>query len=125
MTPLPDIVRAYIEAYNARDVERMLACLADDVVFENVAGGVPTARAEGREAFAAMARRAASVFRERRQTVTAVVAAGDRTAAQIEFRAVVAADLPNGWTAGQEIRFGGASFFRTAGGLIREIVDVS
>jgi len=123
--PLPDVVAAYIDAYNARDVAGMLACLADDVAFRNISGGVETARADGKTAFAEMARFGAAAFSVRRQTVRAAITVADTTLVEIDYAATVAADLPNGWTAGQRLEVAGASLFRIRDGLIFAIVDES
>ena len=50
-----DAVERQLEAYNARDVERFVACFTDDVVVEDGEGRtLMTGRAEFREAYAAM-----------------------------------------------------------------------
>jgi steroid delta-isomerase-like uncharacterized protein len=125
MDEVPAVVRAYLEAYNDKDVDALVACLADDVVFESVSGGAVTARASGREAFADLARQSAALFSERRQAVSDCIAAGNRVAIKVDFHAVVAGDWPNGWKAGETLSLKGASFFTLADGHIAEIVDIS
>lgn len=44
---------------------------------------------------------------------------------EIDYTAVVATDLPNGWTAGQKLAFSGASAFQVKNGKIVSIVDES
>ena len=44
---------------------------------------------------------------------------------EIDYAATVAADLPNGWKAGQELAFRGASYFELSDGLISRIIDES
>jgi steroid delta-isomerase-like uncharacterized protein len=125
MDQLPAVVHGYIEAYNRKDVSRMLSCFADDVVFENVSNGAVTMRTEGKEALGALAQQAAQAFVERRQTVKSLVASDHGVALEIVYDAVVALDLPNGWKAGQSIHLRGASFFRLRDGLIAELIDIS
>lgn len=122
---LPDIITAYIAAYNAKDVDAMLATLSDDVRFENVSSGETTHVTEGKDAFAQLAHRGVTLFSERRQTVTNVIAGGDRVAVEIDYHAVVAIDLPNGWKAGDVVDLTGKSFFRLWDGLICDIVDIA
>lgn len=125
MPDLPAPIRAYIDAYNARDVEAMLGCLAESVQFRNLSGGEVTAEAAGRQAFAELARAGVAAFSARHQSVTHAITVGELTLAEIAFTATVAADLPNGWTKGQELAFSGASSFRLEGDLIVEITDQS
>ena len=35
-TALPDIIHRYLDVYNRRDVEALVACVSETVVFENV-----------------------------------------------------------------------------------------
>lgn len=125
MDPIPPAVARYLAAYNALDVDAMLDCLAGDVRFENVSAGTVTVRSDGRDAFRQLAEQGAAAFSQREQRPTACIAAGDRVALRIAYRATVRSDLPNGWKAGDEIALTGASFFRLAGdGAIAEIVDI-
>lgn len=123
MRPLPDVISRYIAAYNDRDVDAMLACLAETIRFENRASGIVTATTEDKAAFAVMAREGVAMFAERRQTVRHAITVGDTTLVEIDYAATVAADLPNGWTAGQRLAFQGASLFQARNGLIDRLVD--
>jgi ketosteroid isomerase-like protein len=125
MRPLPDVIARYIAAYNDRDVDAMLACLAETIHFENRAGGIVTAAADDKAAFAAMAHAGVTAFAERRQTVRHAITVGDTTLVEIDYAATVAVDLPNGWSAGQRLAFRGASLFRVRDGLIDRLVDES
>jgi ketosteroid isomerase-like protein len=125
MATLPDVIEAYIAAYNRKDVEGMIACLSDNVFFRNISGGEVTAEASDKQSFADMARFGASAFESRHQKVTNAITVAGTTLAEIDYSAVVATDLPNGWKAGQELAFSGASAFRVDGGKIVSIVDES
>ncbi len=125
MRPLPEVIIRYIDAYNRKDVEAMLACLAETVRFDNRSGGAVTATATGRAAFAAMARAGAGLFAERRQTVLRAITVADITLAEIDYAATVGADPPEGWTEGQRFALRGASLFRVREGLIDRLVDES
>lgn len=125
MDPVPPVIRRYLEAYNGFDVDTLVACLTEDVVFENVSGGQTSVRTQGRPAFMELARQGIAAFSAREQRVTNCIAAGSRAALRVSYRATVAADLPNGWTAGQVIALDGASFFTLRDDLIAEVVDVS
>lgn len=125
MFHLPAPIRAYLEAYNARDVEGMLAHLTDAVQFKNVSDGAVTAQTSDKAGFAELANAGAAAFSARRQTVRHAITVADLTLAEIDFTATVAVDLPNGWVRGQEIAFSGASAFRLEGDRIAEIIDQS
>lgn len=115
----------YIDAYNRRDVDAMLATVTEDVIFENVSNASPGIRATGRAELEALARQNVGLFSSRRQTVLQAVVEVDRQAVRIEFEATVAEDLPNGWKQGQLIRLQGVSFFELRDGRIGRIVDFS
>jgi hypothetical protein len=125
MTRLPSPIAAYIAAYNAKDVAAMLAQLSEDVVFEAIDGGGVTTEARGKAAFAELAHFAVEAFTSRRQEVTNAITVADTTLAEITYTAVVARDLPNGWTAGQDITLTGASSFRLRDGRITHLIDES
>ena len=122
---IPAVIEAYIAAYNARDVDRMLDCLAEDIVFRNLSAGQVTAEAIGKPSFAQMAHVGAAAFTTRRQVVRHAITVADTTLVEIDYTATVAADLPNGWKAGQNLAFAGASLFRVRSGQIVEIIDQS
>jgi len=50
---------------------------------------------------------------------------GNITLVAISYEAVVASDMPNGWKAGQELLFVGASAFEFQGNKIIKIIDQS
>jgi steroid delta-isomerase-like uncharacterized protein len=122
---LPEVIQKYLAAYNARDVDSLLATITDDVVFENLTNQGEATRTEGRAAFEALARQSAKAFASRRQSVVELVVGGDRVALLVDYEATIATDLPNGWKAGQTIRLRGSSFFRLRDGLIARVIDLS
>ncbi|WP_170346214.1 nuclear transport factor 2 family protein [Ruegeria atlantica] len=125
MNSLPGIIQTYIDAYNRMDVAAMLACLSDDVTFSNISGGEVTAETSGKQAFAELASFGIQAFASRHQKVVNVISVVDTTLIEVDYSAVVAVDLPNGWKAGQNLQFRGGSAFRIAGGLVVSIVDQS
>lgn len=122
---LPYAVEAYIDAYNAMDVEGMLAYVTDDVVFKNYAGDKLTAEASDKAGFEELARLGVSAFKERKLTIKKAFTMGDTTVLTIQYDAVVAHDMPNGWKAGQTLDFRGASEFQLREGKIVRITDQS
>jgi steroid delta-isomerase-like uncharacterized protein len=120
---IPEIVRTYIEAYNARDVDAMLATLTDDVRFENVSNVGGSLTVKGKPALAELARESAAAFSSRKQTIRNAVVTPSRVVLDLDFDAVAAMDMPNGWKAGQAVQLRGVTFFDLRDGLIAGIVD--
>jgi ketosteroid isomerase-like protein len=56
-----EVIEGYIAAYNAFDIEAMLAFIHPDVVFKNVAGGEVNATATGADEFRTMAEQTKSL----------------------------------------------------------------
>ncbi|MBO9436374.1 nuclear transport factor 2 family protein [Ruegeria sp. R13_0] len=125
MSDLPEVIAAYIAAYNRMDVAGMVACLSDDVAFRNIVDGDVTMETSGKQAFSDLASAGVQAFKSRQQTVTNMITVGTVTLVEIDYSAVVSADLPNGWKAGQQLRFRGASAFRVEDGRIVSITDQS
>lgn len=125
MPNLPDVIATYIAAYNSKDVPSMVSCLSDDVHFQNISAGEVTAETFGKIAFEDMAIFGASAFSTRRQMPTNAITVMDTTTVEIDYSAVVALDLPNGWKAGQEIILKGRTLFRVRDGKIFSIIDQS
>ena len=106
-TTIPEIIRRYLDAYNARDIDALLDTVNDDVVFEHVSNEADPVRVEGKAALGHLARQSAASFSSRRQTVRTCVATAEAVAIEVEFEATPAVDLPNGWKAGEQVRLRG------------------
>ena len=119
------IVSRYITCYNDRDIDGMLECVTEDVVFENVSNTGQSMRFEGREAMGEVAPLSGNAFSYRRQAVQSFLEMGDRAAAEITFEGKAAVDLPNGVKAGETIKVRGASFFEFRDQLMSRIADYS
>ncbi|MEM9428345.1 MAG: nuclear transport factor 2 family protein [Pseudomonadota bacterium] len=115
---LPPPVAAYIDAYNARDVPRLMATLSEDVEFQNISGGVLTAEATDKAGFEALAIQGASMFASRRQTVLSAITVGRTTHLESGFEGVLA-------EGGETISLKGASAFDIIDGKITRVVDES
>ncbi|MCC5809651.1 MAG: nuclear transport factor 2 family protein [Ectothiorhodospiraceae bacterium] len=127
MTPkeMRSLVDAYIDAYNRMDIDDMLAVVHPEVEFQSMSDGVVNARANGVAELRALAEQSLALFSERRQLVESFEVQGSRAVASIAFRAVVADDLPNGWTKGRVVNVSGRSEFDFRDGAIFRIVDIS
>ncbi len=122
---MENLIKDYIAAYNAMDVPAMLTVLHDVVVFENVSNTSGITATSGKAAFEQLARQSLSVFRFRRQTIRSLTL-GDRTAAaEIDFEAMLAIDLPSGQKTGEVIALRGVTVFAFSDGKITRISDYS
>lgn len=119
------LVERYIAAYNAFDIEGMLATLADGVRFENHANGELNAEADGIAAFRQLAEQAKGLFSEREQRITSLERHDGKLVAGIAYRGQLAVDIPGGPSFGSVIELAGSSAFGFADGRIGSIIDRS
>jgi len=120
-----DIINRYIASYNERDIEGMLDCVTEDVVFENISNTGQSMRLEGRARMQEVAELSGNAFSYRRQRLVNLVIGTGKAAAEIEFEGKAAVDLPNGTKAGDTVKIRGASFFEFRGRLLSRIADYS
>ena len=122
---LDEIIRRYIASYNDRDIDAMLACVTDDVVFENISNAGQSMRLDGKVMMRQVAEVSGNAFSYRRQRLINIVTGSGKAAAEIEFEGRAAVDLPNGVRAGETVKVRGASFFEFRGPLLCRIADYS
>ncbi|MBD8679958.1 nuclear transport factor 2 family protein [Sphingomonas sp. CFBP 13720] len=121
---LPALIQRYLDAYNRKDVAALVACVADDIIFENVSNAGQSTKIEGRAAFAELAGRAATMFTIRCQTVRNAVVDGDRVALEVDWTGTPAIDL-GPMKAGEQVALRVVSFMTITGGKLTRIVDLS
>lgn len=117
------LIEDYLAFYNAFDIEGMKSLLHDDVQFKNMSGGKSTLLANGIGAFDAAAKQSAKFLTEREQTITSFEEDGDAINAYIDFRAVLAMDLPSGQKTGDTLNLKGISAFTIVDGKITTLTD--
>jgi hypothetical protein len=120
-----DLIDRYLAAYNAFDIEAMLAQLDPAIRFENYSGGQLTADASGIEEFRRLAEQSTGLFVEREQRVTSLAQSGTMLVAEIAWRGRIAADIPGGPPAGTLLEMNGRSEFDFGPAGITKIVDRS
>ncbi|MEZ0487784.1 nuclear transport factor 2 family protein [Fibrella aquatica] len=116
-------VIAYVDAYNRKDIEGMMACLADDVIFEHLTNGHPTMKLAGKTAFREQAEKAAQLFAQREQILRDRTIADDVISVKINFTATLAVDY-NDLTAGETVNLQSHSVFVLKDYLIRKLIDI-
>ena len=125
----PNDIRAlvdhYIDAYNRKSIDDMLMSVHPQVEFKNISAGVVNASTNGVAELRTLAQQSLSLFSERHQKIESFELQGSVAVATIAFRAVVAADLPNGLKKGQVLNLSGRSEFEFQDGAISKITDIS
>ncbi|WP_043465380.1 nuclear transport factor 2 family protein [Azovibrio restrictus] len=124
-TDIRALVDHYIDAYNRKDIDDMLKGVHPQVEFKNISAGVVNASTNGVAELRALAQQSLSLFSERHQEIESFELQDHVAVATIAFRAVVAADLPNGLKKGQVLNFSGRSEFEFKNGAISKITDIS
>lgn len=119
------LIERYIGAYNALDVEGMLALMHPEVLFRNIAGGKVTAEADGIGALRVLAVQSKGLFASRRQEIVNLSIEGDRASASIDFKGILAVDVPGGPKAGETLCLSGRSEFEFRDGVFYRITDIS
>lgn len=123
MTDLPDVVTRYLAAFNARDVEGMLAALSDNIRFRNIENDDVNVDIIGLMAFEHLARESAAAFRTRSLTPSGVIIAGPHIAFNAHFVGVLDRAAGEALKAGQNIEMDGQSYIRVEHDFITEITD--
>ncbi len=119
------LIDRYIAAYNAFDIDGMMATVSPDVQFKNVSGGEVNATASDASEFRQLAEQSKELFSSRNQTVRTFESDEDKAVIEVAYEAVLASDLPNGMKAGETLRLKGRSEFVFRGGRICQLADYS
>ena len=119
------LIERYLAAYNALDIDGMMAVIHPDVKFKNVSNGEVNASASGVDEFRKLAEQSKGLFLARKQTVMKFWAKDDQATVEVAYEGVLASDLPTGMKAGETLRLSGRSEFTFRGGKIYRITDIS
>jgi hypothetical protein len=109
---LPPMVVDFLDAYNAKNVDGMLADVTNDVMFRHYCDAGVLFKAEDKTAFEAALREEVAAFTQRTHTVKTSMTMLGSTVLTTQFDARVGKNLSNGWVAGQEITLPGAAEFQ-------------
>ena len=119
------ILEKYIDGYNTFDIGAMLSVIHSEFEFVNISEGEVNATASGIDEFRILAEEGKNIFSSRKQTIIDFKENDDQAAIEVEYEAVLAADLPNGKKAGETLHLNGLSEFTFRDGKIYRIVDIS
>ena len=119
------IIENYIKSYNSFDIKGMVKDLDEDVIFENISNGNVDLRTEGLDDFKKQAESAVQYFEQRNQTIQSWHFDVERVSIDIDYKAILAVDLPNGLKKGETLVLKGKSEFEFKNGKIIQITDRS
>jgi steroid delta-isomerase-like uncharacterized protein len=125
MSNVATLVRRYVDRYNSNDVDGMLDCCADDVVFETITNPGGSIRLNGKDEMREVIEATTRAFRERRHEVVSILVDGGKAAAETVFSGVAAAELGNHVRPGEHVSIRGATMFETRGDKLSRICDYS
>lgn len=125
MSEIAALVRRYVERYNANDVEGMLECCDDNVVFESVTNPGGSIKLNGKGEMRDVLEATTRAFRERRHQLIGMIVEGERAAAETVFSGVAAAELGEDVRLGDHVSIRGATIFESRNGRLERICDYS
>lgn len=119
------MIKNYVTGYNTCDVEKMVADFDENVIFENIHDGHTTLLIAGLSAFKVQAQQALTYFSERMQIIKSFTHSENSCTVEIDYRAILAMDLSESLTTGQELKLKGTSIFEFNGHKISKLTDIS
>jgi steroid delta-isomerase-like uncharacterized protein len=125
MSELASLVRRYVDRYNLNDVEGMLDCCSEDVVFETVSNPGGSIRLTGKDEMREVIEATTRAFRERRHELVSILVDGERAAAETVFSGVAAAELGQYVRPGEHVSIRGATMFELKDNKLSRICDYS
>jgi steroid delta-isomerase-like uncharacterized protein len=125
MSDVATLVRRYVERYNSNDVDGMLDCCSDDVVFETVQNPGGAMKLAGKDSVREVLEATTRAFRERRHELVRLIVDGERAAAETVFSGVAAAELSETVRPGDHVSIRGATIFELRGDRLARICDYS
>jgi len=120
-----EIIKKFIKAYNSFDIDSMLLLLHPEIQFKNISSGEINVQTTGKDEFEKLARQSSALFKKRDQKIITYKETDDKVNVDIEYHAILAADLPNGLKTGDKIDLTGKSEYIFKDGLIYSIMDES
>jgi hypothetical protein len=118
-------IKQYIHAYNNFDIDSMLIRLHPSIVFKSISHGEVDVVTVGRDEFRVQAQKAATYFRQREQLISDLKIHDQRAEVNVDYKAILAIDLPNGMKQGESLELKGRSVFCFENDLIISIEDYS
>jgi steroid delta-isomerase-like uncharacterized protein len=125
MSDLAALVRRYVDRYNSNDVDGMLDCCSEDVVFESISNPGGSIRLNGKDEMREVIEATTRAFMERRQEVISILVDGQRAAAETLFSGVATAEMGHLVRSGEHVSIRGATLFELRDNKLARICDYS
>lgn len=125
MSDVANVVRRYVGFYNDNDIDGMLDCCSEDVVFETITNPGGSIKLKGKEEMREILEATTRAFRERRHEVVALIVDDQRVAAETVFSGVAAAELGQNIRPGEHVSIRGATIFELRDSRLARICDYS
>lgn len=119
------LIKRYLDAYNAFDIDGMMSVIHPDIEFKNVSGVEVNASASGINELRKLAEQSKNLFSSRKQTLLKFWAKDNMAFIDVAYEGVLASGLPNGMKAGETLLLNGRSEFTFRDGKIDRITDIS
>lgn len=125
MTKREEIIKNYVDGYNAFDIDKMVRDFNEGIIFKNINHNEVTMVLDGIAAFRKQAGQAKSYFEIRQQTIKSFKHKSDTTEIEVDYIATLASNLPNGLKKGEQIELSGRSIFNFSCNQIVELIDIA
>ncbi len=125
MLSTAELVERYILLNNENDIDGVLDCCEENVLFESVMNPGGTVRLKGRGQVREVLEGTMQAFSERKHRLASLLVDGANAAAETVFNGVAKAELGDGVKPGDKVAIRGATIFETRDGKITRICDYS
>ncbi len=125
MADLAELIRKYVDCYNQDDLDGMLACCEDSVVFETVNNPGGSILLKGKDEMREVLVATTQAFSTRKHDLVRLVVDGETAAAETIFSGVAAAQLSSNVRVGDHVSIRGATFFELGEERLGRICDYS
>lgn len=125
MAEIAKLIRTYVDCYNLDDLEGMLACCEDSVVFETVSNPGGSILLKGKDELREILVATRQAFTSRKHDLVRLVVDGETAAAESIFSGVAAASLSSSVRMGDHVSIRGATFFEMGEDRLGRICDYS
>lgn len=119
------IIDEYILDYNNFNIDGMIKNLHRDMIFKNIAGDEVTLELNGKIAFKNQIEQAFGLFKKREMQIIEQKFDGDAVENRIDFKGVLAVDIPDGPKKYDLIKLQYNTTFRFKEGKIISIEDIN
>lgn len=125
MTNIADLVERYVTLSNHDDIDGVLACCADNVMFETVMNPRGSMRLQGKDQVREVLAGTMTAFKDRSHRLASIIVQDNRVAAETVFTGTALADLGDGVKLGDQVAIRGSTIFEIENDLIARITDYS